>query len=65
VSKNHVTKRPHFGSRKGEHDVTEHSEEDDVILHVTNVPLEAGVDEKYLVGSYRCKNVTGMNCRIH
>jgi hypothetical protein len=32
VSKNHVTKRPYFGTRKGEHDVAEHSEEDDVML---------------------------------
>ncbi len=63
MSKNHVKKRPHFGTRKGEHDVTEHSEKDDVMLHVTNVHLEAWLDEKCLVGSYRCKNVTGMNCR--
>ncbi len=30
--------------------------------HVTNVHLDPTVDGKYLDGSYRCKNVTGMNC---
>jgi hypothetical protein len=31
------------------------------MLCVTTVHLKAGVDEKYLDESYRCKNVTGAN----
>jgi hypothetical protein len=34
----------------------------DVMLHVTNCPHRIQGGQKYLDGSYGCKNVTGANC---
>jgi hypothetical protein len=58
---NHLAVKKHLHSSSGVREVVLST----VMLHVTNVHLETLVDEKYLDGSYRCKNVTGMNCRIH
>jgi hypothetical protein len=55
VSKNHVTNGPYFTSGKGGHNVTEHfeevsehSEEVDVMSHVTNRPSRSLCGHKIL-----------------
>ncbi len=61
---NVVTNRPNFASGKGGHDVTEHFFWGGwTLCHKwQTVHLEAGVDEKYVDGSYRWTNVTVVNC---
>jgi hypothetical protein len=55
-----VTKCPNLAGGKGGHDVTEHIEEGGCNVACDKLStLKPGMDEKYLDGSYRCKNVTG------
>ncbi len=58
-----MTNYPNFALGKGGHDATENFEEGR--CHVTcDKPstFKPGMDEKYLDGSYMCKNITGVNC---